>query len=125
MRHRLLGQLRRRVVLSDDFGLNAVRLHCLQGTGDVAMVLAAARKQQRVIGRFLDQCVTEDVSAVSRRAGRKDDLRTDQPIHRRSERLAFFVGDRAQQLDVELASDHCSELGELPGLAAEAVEARQ
>ena len=54
MRHRLLRQCRRSIVLSDDFWLNGIRLECLQGTGDIVMVLAAARQQERLIGRLLD-----------------------------------------------------------------------
>ena len=125
MRHGLLRQFRRRVVLGDDFRLNGTRLHCLQGKSDVAMILAAARQQQRLIGRPLDQCVAEHVSAVPCGAGRKDDLRADQPFQRGCNRLAFFAGDRAQQLRVELAPNHCSQLGQLPGFAAKPIETSQ
>jgi len=122
MRHRLLRQCRCSVVLGNDFGLDGFRLHGLQSTGDVAMVLAAACQQERLIGRLLDQCVAEDVAAMSHRG--KNDPRADQPLQGGRECLYGLSGDRAQQFDIEFTSDYCSQVGQLSGLAAKAVQTR-
>jgi hypothetical protein len=89
------------------------------------MVLAAARRQQRLVGRVLDQRMPEDVGAVPHPARGKHYLRTDQPFQSGRNSLFSLVGDGAQQLDLELPPDHRGQPGELFGLAAEPVQPRQ
>jgi len=45
-------------VLGDDFGLNSNGLYCLQGAGDVAMVLAAARQHAGLV--MWEPCIRAD-----------------------------------------------------------------
>ena len=125
MRQRPVRQGCGGIMLGDHLRLGPVGSSVLEGARDFAVVVATARQQQRLVGRFLDQCVAEDISAGSRRAGGQHDLRPGQPLQRRRQRVLRFAGQLGEQVQLELAPDHRGELGDFAGLGAEPVEPRQ
>ena len=96
-----------------------------QRSRDLAVILAAPAQQERLIGRILDQRVTERVKALFCRANRKHDLRGDQPLQTPIDHVLGLANDSAQQRAAEFAADDRAELGDFLCVAAEPVEPRQ
>ena len=92
-----------------------------QGRCDLAVALATATQQQRLIGRVLDQRMAECVSVVWRWTYGEYDFRGDQPLQRAIELILGFGADGAQQRTAKLATDD-RELGDFFCIGAESVE---
>src|SRR6185503_14703316 len=110
-----------------DLGLSfaGLRKLGLQNLCYSAMMLSSLRKQKRLIGCILDQCVSERVGTVLGRAGGQNDLRSYEPPHSGSDELARLPYHGTQKVGFEFPPDYGGKLCQFPRFGTEPVEPRQ
>jgi hypothetical protein len=94
-------------------GLGPFGKAALERLRDLHVIAAARRVQQRLIGRFLDECVTEVVHGARRVTALGHELGADELVERGPSSRVGQADDRRQQLVVELASDDGRRLRDL------------
>src|SRR5207248_2442571 len=92
------------------------------------MVLASPADQERLIARVLDQGMAKGINVVLRGMRGtlwQDDFRSDKTSKYPIDFVLSFTADGCQKRAAEVAADHGSKLGQLPGIGAEPIEPGQ
>lgn len=109
-------------MVSNDLGLRfRERRAGLEGFGDTAMVVASGGTDQGTVGRILDERVAEHERAGPGSRHHHEPL-PPQREDRIVKNLLRQPGHGMEQLEIELASDHCRQLDDGPFIVRQAVE---